>query len=72
VVPERHHFPVCKDEGETNHVGRFNNTLRQRLARSIRKTLSFSKCPFMHECCVRLFLHRYNLEQAAKSMKAQL
>ena len=29
-----------------------------------RKTLSFSKSSVMHEYCLKLFLHRYNLEQA--------
>jgi hypothetical protein len=46
--------------GETAHVERWNNTLRQRLARFVRKTLSFSKDPEMHEACLNLFLHRYN------------
>ncbi|HZS03761.1 MAG TPA: IS1 family transposase, partial [Blastocatellia bacterium] len=36
-------------------------TLRQRLARFVRQTLSFSKSDVMHEICLRLFLHRYNL-----------
>ena len=45
--------------GETAHVERWNNTLRQRLARFVRKTLSFSKDPEMHEACLNLFLHRY-------------
>ena len=34
---------------------RFNNILRQRLGRFVRKTLSFSKCDLMHELCLRLF-----------------
>jgi insertion element IS1 protein InsB len=33
---------------------------RQRLARFVRKALSFSKSWKMHEACLRLFLHRYN------------
>ncbi|MFL6213842.1 MAG: IS1 family transposase [Blastocatellia bacterium] len=43
------------------HVERWNNTLRKRLARFVRKTLSFSKSDRMHEICLRLFIHRYNL-----------
>jgi hypothetical protein len=27
----------------------------------VRKSLSFSKSDRMHEICLRLFLHRYNL-----------
>jgi len=43
---------------------RWNNTLRQRLARFVRKTHSFSTSPVMHEACLDHFLHRYHLEQA--------
>ena len=39
--------------------------LRQRLARFVHKTLSFSKSLFMHDAWLNLFLHRYNLERAA-------
>jgi len=60
VVPAWHHWPTGKGEGQTCHIERFNNTLRQRLARLVRKTLSFSKCPKMHENCLRLFLHEHN------------
>ena len=53
-----------KETGETAHVERWNNTLRQRLARFVRMTLSFSKSVFMHEACLLLFLHRYNRDRA--------
>jgi len=56
------HQSVGKDSGETNHVERWNNTLRQRLARFVRKTLSFSKNDFYHELVWRLFIIRYNIE----------
>jgi insertion element IS1 protein InsB len=65
VIPEEQHTACGKETGETAHVERWNNTLRQRLARFVRKTLSFSKPPAMHEVCLRLFLHRYNLERAS-------
>lgn len=64
VIPEEHHRPVGKETGQTAHIERFNNTLRQRLARFVRKTLSFSKSWEMHDACLRLFLYRYNLERA--------
>ena len=51
-----------KESGELAHVERWNNTLRQRLARFVRKTLSFSKSDAMHEVCLKLFLHRYNAD----------
>jgi insertion element IS1 protein InsB len=68
VIPEEQHTAVGKETGETAHVERWNNTLRQRLARFVRKTLSFSKSLVMHDVCLRLFLHRYNLERAAMLM----
>ncbi|MCB9450261.1 MAG: IS1 family transposase [Anaerolineaceae bacterium] len=54
------HQSVGKDSGETNHIERWYNTLRQRLARFVRKTLSFSKSDRFHECVFRLFVHHYN------------
>ena len=61
VLPDEQHTACGKETGQTAHVERWNNTLRQRLARFVRKTLSFSKSEEMHELCLRLFLHRYNL-----------
>ena len=61
VIPAEQHTPVGKQSGETAHIERWNNTLRQRLGRFVRKTLSFSKSEAMHEMCLRLFLHSYNL-----------
>ena len=60
VVPARQHTACSKQSGQTAHVERWNNTLRQRLARFVRKTLSFSKSEEMHELGLRLFVHRYN------------
>jgi insertion element IS1 protein InsB len=64
VLPKRRHTAVGKDTGETAHVERWNNTLRQRLARFVRKTLSFSKSDAMHEICLAFFIHHYNGERA--------
>ena len=64
VIPEEQHTAVGKETGETAHVERWNNTLRQRLARFVRMTLSFSKSVFMHEACLLLFLHRYKRDRA--------
>ncbi|HZO87271.1 MAG TPA: IS1 family transposase [Chthonomonadaceae bacterium] len=71
LLPQEQHAAVGKGSGQTNHIERWNNTLRQRLARFVRQTLSFSKCEQMHETCLRLFLHDYNLQQRAKYLKAQ-
>ena len=42
VIPEEQHIEVGKETEETAHVERWNNTLRQRLARFVRKTLFFN------------------------------
>ena len=62
VLPSTQHRATHVKRGPTNHIERFNNTVRQRVGRLVRKTLSFSKCPHMHELVIRLFLHHYNLE----------
>ncbi len=65
AIPEGYRQGHCFTEtGETAHVERWNNTLRQRLARFVRMTLSFSKSVLMHKACLLLFLHRYNTERA--------
>jgi insertion element IS1 protein InsB len=58
--PQRHRM-VGKDAGETNHVERWFNTLRQRLARFTRKTLAFSKRDALHDGLLRMFIYDYNL-----------
>lgn len=63
VIPADQHRPSSKREGQTNHIERCNCTLRQRLARFTRKTLSFSKSEQMHELAVKLFIHDYNLSR---------
>jgi IS1 family transposase len=64
VVPKERHRAVGKESGETAHVERFNNTLRQRLGRLVRKTLSFSKAQEMLVANLQLMIHRYNQECA--------
>ncbi len=60
TFPRRTHRCTGKGAGQTCHVERCNNTLRQRLGRFVRRTLSFSKCERMHELALRLFIHHYN------------
>ena len=62
VIPAELHKPVGKQTGQTAHIERWNNTLRQHLSRFVRKTLSFSKSMLMHEVSLKIFLHRYNKE----------
>jgi len=51
---------VDKASGQTNHIERFNNTLRQRIGRLVRKTLAFSKKLANHLAAIWLFIHHYN------------
>jgi insertion element IS1 protein InsB len=67
VFPVETHRSVAKHEGQTNHVERWNNTLRQSNARYVRKTLSFSKSDYFHELVTRLFIIRYNLARSSAS-----
>lgn len=64
VIPAEQHTAAGKETGLTAHVERWNNTLRQRLGRFVRKSLSFSKSDEMHETCLRLFLYDYNCSLA--------
>lgn len=43
VIPEEQHTAGGSESGHTTHVERWNTTLRQRLPRFVRKTLSFSR-----------------------------
>jgi insertion element IS1 protein InsB len=63
VLPARTHHAVGKQEAETNHIERFNNTLRQRLGCLVRQTLSFCKSFAWHGLRLLLFLLRYNRER---------
>jgi len=60
VFPEETHLSVGKETGETAHIERWNNTLRQRLARFTRKSLAFSKSEKMHKVVLKLFIWNYN------------
>ena len=61
------HQSVGKESGQTAHVERWNNTLRQRLGRYVRKTLSFSKRTPWHHMTTKLFIYQYNLSLAVDS-----
>lgn len=58
VLPACRHRTVGK--GKTNHIERFNCTLRQRVSRLVRKTLSFSKKLSNHIGAIWFFIHHYN------------
>ena len=65
VIPAERHKAITKHARKTNHIERFNNTLRQRLSRLVRATLSFSKKVENHIGAIKFFLCHYNLEKAA-------
>lgn len=60
VIPSKRHQAVGKESGKTNHIERFNNTMRQRISRLVRKTLSFSKKLDNHIGAIWYFIHHYN------------
>ena len=65
VIPAERHQAITKKARKTNHIERFNNTLRQRLSRLVRATLSFSKKVENHIGAIKFFICHYNLEKAA-------
>ena len=64
VLPFGQHRACAKKDGQTNHVERFNLTMRQSVARLVRKTLSFSKRLLPHLRALRHFIVQYNLRKA--------
>lgn len=61
VIPASRHQAVGKDSGLTAHIERFWLTPRQRCARFVPKTLTFSKCPRNHLGALWYFIRIYNL-----------
>jgi insertion element IS1 protein InsB len=64
VIPAERHKAITKDARKTNHIERFNNTLRQRVSRLVRETLAFSKTVENHIGAIRYFICNYNLARA--------
>jgi insertion element IS1 protein InsB len=61
VIPTERHSAITKKARKTNHIERFNNTLRQRVSRLVRETLSFSKNLAHHIGAIKHFICHYNL-----------
>ncbi|MBU0510793.1 MAG: IS1 family transposase [Chloroflexi bacterium] len=55
MFPATTHLSVGKETGLTAHIERWNFTLRQSLARFVRKILSFSKSDTFHEVVLSVF-----------------
>ena len=66
VLPSKRHRAVGKESGQTSHIERTNNTLRQRVARLVRKTLSFSKKQANHDGAIWFYIHHHNATIAAR------
>ena len=69
VIPSKRHRAVGKDSGLTSYIERLNNTLRQRVSRLVRKTLSFSKKLENHIGAIWNFIHEYNRLIREKSVE---
>lgn len=67
----KRHKSVDKESGLTSYIERLNNTLRQRISRLVRKTLSFSKKLENHKGAIWNFIHDYNHQIRLAMLKAQ-
>ena len=56
AIPARQHTACVKQSGQVSLIERFNCTLRQRVSRLVRKSLSFSKSDWFHEQAVKYFI----------------
>ena len=65
VIPSTQHRAISKLARRTNHVERFNCTLRQRVSRLVRATLSVSKKLSNHIGAIKYFICEYNLTRCA-------
>jgi insertion element IS1 protein InsB len=61
VIPAAQYQAISKLARKTNHIERFNNTLRQRVSRLVRRALSFSKTLANHIGVIKYFMCNYNL-----------
>ena len=64
MIPAERHKAITKKARKTNHIERFNNTLRQRVSRLVREALSFSKKLAHHIGAIKYCICYYNLTRA--------
>ena len=64
VIPAAQPKAISKLARKTNHIERFNNTLRQRVSRLVREALAFSKKLAQHIGAIKMFICHYNLTRA--------
>ncbi len=60
LLSKGNHQQVGKETGKTNHIERWNATLRARISRYVRKSLSFSRKLKYHHLVTKLFIIDYN------------
>jgi IS1 family transposase len=65
VLPKNRHAAVGKQTGLNNYIERFNLTMRQRVSKLVRSSLSFSKNIKNHIAAIKFFLFHDNLSKAA-------
>jgi insertion element IS1 protein InsB len=65
VIPPTRHRTISQLAGQTNHVERFNCTLRQQIAWLVRSTLAFSQNLANHIGAIKYFICHYNLTKCA-------
>jgi insertion element IS1 protein InsB len=65
VILAARHKAITKHARNTNHSERVNTTLRQRVSRLVRETLSFSKKLAHHIGAIKYFICHYNLPRAS-------
>ena len=63
AIPAQQHVACEKQSGQVSLIERFNCTLRQRVSRLVRKSLSFSKSDWFHAEAIKYFIAHYNLER---------
>lgn len=62
LLSKGNHSMVGKETGETNHIERYWATLRARVSRYVRKSLSFSRKLRYHHLITKLFIMDYNVQ----------
>jgi IS1 family transposase len=60
-MPAEQQRAIPKKARQTNHIERFNNTLRQRVSRLVRETLSFAKKLVHHLGAITYVICPYHL-----------
>jgi insertion element IS1 protein InsB len=68
VIPPDRHQAITKKARKTNPIERFNKTLRQRVSRLVRETLSFPKKLAHHIGAIKYFIYHYNLTRATAAL----